>query len=71
MLYILDTADENLVCKNINFSALAKTLDISRASLYRAKNELLFDKHKFIIYNKTNISLGGNFCGKKRRYSKK
>ncbi len=38
--YLLDTADENMVCKNINFSSLAKSLDISRASLYRAKNEL-------------------------------
>lgn len=38
--YLLDTADENMVCKGINFSSLAKSLDISRASLYRAKNEL-------------------------------
>ncbi len=39
--HLLNTADENLICKNINFSALAGSLDISRASLYRAKNELL------------------------------
>ena len=39
--YLLSTANENLICKNINFSAMAGSLDISRASLYRAKNELL------------------------------
>ncbi len=38
--HLLDTAGEDLICRNINFSALAKSLDISRASLYRAKNEL-------------------------------
>ena len=38
--HLLSTADEDLICRNINFSALAKSLDISRASLYRAKNEL-------------------------------
>ncbi len=39
--YLLDSCDENFVCKNINFSALAKNLDIGRASLYRVKNELI------------------------------
>lgn len=39
--YLLDNCDEKYVCKNINFSALAKNLDIGRASLYRAKNELI------------------------------
>ena len=39
--YFLNTSDENGVCKNVNFSALAKSLDISRASLYRAKGELI------------------------------
>ena len=38
--YILKTAEQG-VCHNINFTALAKTLGISRASLYRAKNELV------------------------------
>ena len=39
--YLLDNCDENFICKNINFSALAKNLDIGRASLYRVKNELI------------------------------
>ncbi len=39
--YLLKTADEKGVSKNINFSALAKSLGISRASLYRAKAELV------------------------------
>ena len=51
--YLLDTADENLVCKNINFSALAKSLDISRASLYRAKTELT--EIKAISADKKNL----------------
>ena len=38
--YLLAAAGEDLICRNINFSALAGSLDISRASLYRAKNEL-------------------------------
>jgi CRP-like cAMP-binding protein len=38
--YILKTSERG-VCRNINFTALAKTLGISRASLYRAKNELI------------------------------
>ncbi len=37
--YILDNTI-NGVCKDINFSSLARSLDISRASFYRAKNEL-------------------------------
>ncbi len=37
--YILQNAEDDL-CKNINFTALAKTLDISRASLYRARADL-------------------------------
>ena len=39
--YLLDNCDENYVCKSLNFSALAKNLDIGRASLYRVKNELV------------------------------
>ncbi len=39
--YLTENADEKSVCRNINFSALAKSLDISRASLYRAKSELI------------------------------
>ncbi len=39
--YILKTADSDGICRKINFSALAKSLGISRASLYRAKNELV------------------------------
>lgn len=38
--HILENAEDGL-CKNINFSALAKTLDISRASLYRARSDLI------------------------------
>ncbi len=37
--HILQNAEDDL-CENVNFTALAKTLDISRASLYRARNEL-------------------------------
>lgn len=51
--YLLDNCDENFVCKNINFSALAKSLDIGRASLYRAKNELI--ELKAIAANKKDI----------------
>lgn len=36
--YILDNAESNLV--DVNFAALARSLDISRASFYRAKNKL-------------------------------
>lgn len=39
--FLLKTADSDGVSKNINFSALAKSLGISRASLYRAKTELV------------------------------
>ncbi|MBO7218290.1 MAG: Crp/Fnr family transcriptional regulator [Clostridia bacterium] len=39
--FFLNAADQNGVCKKVNFSALAKSLDISRASLYRAKAELI------------------------------
>lgn len=39
--FILENADENGICHGVNFSALAKSLDISRASLYRAKTELI------------------------------
>lgn len=42
--HFLSSADQNGVCKNVNFSALAKSLDISRASLYRAKTELIESK---------------------------
>ncbi len=42
--YFLSSADQNGVCKKVNFSALAKSLDISRASLYRAKGELIESK---------------------------
>lgn len=38
--YILENADEDDICYGVNFSALAKSLDISRASLYRARAEL-------------------------------
>lgn len=38
--YILDNAD-NGICKNVNFTSLAKNLDISRASLYRARCDLI------------------------------
>ncbi len=38
--FLLDSADESGVCKNVNFSALTKTLDVSRASLYRARAAL-------------------------------
>jgi len=37
--YILGNA-KNGVCSDVNFAALARTLDISRASLYRARKEL-------------------------------
>ncbi len=53
--YLLDTADENMICKNINFSSLAKSLDISRASLYRAKNELT--EIKAISADKKDVSI--------------
>ncbi len=36
--YILENVDANL--DDVNFTALARSLDISRASFYRAKNEL-------------------------------
>lgn len=39
--YLLKVADGDGVCKNVNFSSLATTLSISRASLYRARNELI------------------------------
>ncbi len=39
--HLLKIADGNGVCKNINFSSLATALGISRASLYRARNELI------------------------------
>ncbi len=39
--YFLKSSDSHGICLGVNFSALAKTLDISRASLYRARNELI------------------------------
>ena len=39
--YLLENADENGVCKKVNFSALTRTLGISRASLYRARAFLI------------------------------
>ncbi len=39
--YLLQNAASDGVCRNLNFSALAKSLDISRASLYRARGELV------------------------------
>ena len=51
--YLLDNCDRNSVCKNINFSALAKNLDIGRASLYRVKNELI--ELKAITVDKKDI----------------
>lgn len=38
--HLVDSADSEQVCKGINFSSLAKSLGISRASLYRAKAAL-------------------------------
>jgi len=54
--HIIDNADENSVCKNVNFSALAKSLDISRASLYRAKSELI-ELNAIAVENKDVIIL--------------
>ena len=51
--YLLDNCDGNFVCKNINFSALAKNLDIGRASLYRVKNQLI--ELKAIAVDKKDI----------------
>ena len=51
--FLLENAEKGSVCRNINFSALAKTLDISRASLYRAKSELI--KIKAIATDKKDI----------------
>ncbi len=42
--YLFDTADETGVCKRVNFSALVRILDVSRASLYRARAELIEKK---------------------------
>lgn len=39
--FVLDNADTDGVCRAVNSSALAKSLDISRASLYRARSELV------------------------------
>lgn len=38
--HILENAKDG-ICKSINFTALAKALDISRASLYRARGDLV------------------------------
>lgn len=54
--YLLDNCDRNSVCKNINFSALAKNLDIGRASLYRVKNELI-ELKAIVVYKKDIIIL--------------
>ncbi len=39
--HLLSTADRNGICEGVNLSALAKSLDISRTSIYRARNELI------------------------------
>ena len=39
--FLLECADESGVCRGVNFSALTKTLGISRASLYRARSLLI------------------------------
>lgn len=55
--YILDT-EINGVCENISFVNIARSLDISRASFYRAKDELeslgaaTFDAKKIKLLNK-------------------
>lgn len=53
--YILDNRESDLT--DVNFAALARSLDISRASFYRAKNELeesgaaRLDSKKIVVLN--------------------
>lgn len=53
--YIFKNADEKGVCENVNFSRLAGALDISRASLYRARNTLC--EQGIITVCKRNIKI--------------
>lgn len=52
--YILDNKG-NGTCSGINFAALARTLDISRASLYRARREL--EELKAVSINSKSITI--------------
>ena len=58
--YILENSDS--ICEtDVNFAALARSLDISRASFYRAKNELeeagaaLLDSKRITVLNKDKL----------------
>ncbi len=59
--FLLENSGEGKICRDINFSALAKSLDISRASLYRAKSELIrlgaisAEKKEVIILNAATL----------------
>lgn len=54
--YILDNAKDG-VCNNVSFASVARNLDISRASFYRAKDELensgaaIFSAKKITVVN--------------------